>query len=313
MGGNKRINITYRDYRAAFHPDNTPKCKCGIPTVLRVVQKKRENYGRYFWMCHAGNVPGKEPCAFFLWAEFDDDGDPVWRRRRSRPSREIGRRRRHSLPLPVMVFCSALSQCLHSFLIPMSVSLGYRGRYCTMMPAYCHHAVQLHLDASLFPLKLRPPMPLSDLRSSAAGIAVATIMSDTAGWRAAPRRNVSGPTGRPVRAHAVSRAACRVCLSPAAGCLMLLAGRIGRQPGDATCASFSPASYPILPTDGNVDDEGTRCCCCCGSCVAGRRLTRCAASPSRSCAQGRRHLLPSYWGVKEDSCGPSVRGLGTAV
>ncbi|KAL2135983.1 hypothetical protein VTI74DRAFT_6032 [Chaetomium olivicolor] len=77
VAGNRRINITYRHYREGFHPRNTPRCPCGVPAVLRVVTKKRENWGRYFWMCHAGNVPGKEACAFFRWAEFDDDGNPV--------------------------------------------------------------------------------------------------------------------------------------------------------------------------------------------------------------------------------------------
>lgn len=77
IAGNKRINITYRDYREEFHPRHTPKCSCDIPCVLRVVQKKRENWGRYFWICHAGNVPGKASCSFFQWAEFDEDGNPV--------------------------------------------------------------------------------------------------------------------------------------------------------------------------------------------------------------------------------------------
>ncbi|KAF7881491.1 hypothetical protein EAF00_011860 [Botryotinia globosa] len=78
ISGNRRINITYRDYKASLHPKFTPKCKCGVPTVLRVVQRKKENLGRYFWMCHAGNVPGKEGCTYFEWAEFDDDGNPAW-------------------------------------------------------------------------------------------------------------------------------------------------------------------------------------------------------------------------------------------
>jgi hypothetical protein len=30
------------------------------------------------WMCYAGYAPGKEGCTFFQWAEFNDDGDPVW-------------------------------------------------------------------------------------------------------------------------------------------------------------------------------------------------------------------------------------------
>ncbi|TGO50797.1 hypothetical protein BOTNAR_0379g00090 [Botryotinia narcissicola] len=78
ISGNRRINITYRDYKASLHPKFTPKCKCGVPTVLRVVQRKKENLGRYFWMCHAGNVPGKEGCTYFEWAEFEDDGNPTW-------------------------------------------------------------------------------------------------------------------------------------------------------------------------------------------------------------------------------------------
>lgn len=81
VAGNKRINVTYRDYKANLHPRFTPKCRCGIPTVLKVVQKKKENRGRYFWMCHAGFVPGKDGCTFFQWAEFDDDGNPIWEKK----------------------------------------------------------------------------------------------------------------------------------------------------------------------------------------------------------------------------------------
>ena len=80
IAGNKRINITYRNYKASLHPKFTPRCKCDVPCVLRVVQRKKENFGKYFWMCHAGNVPGKEGCSFFEWAKFDDDGNPVWRK-----------------------------------------------------------------------------------------------------------------------------------------------------------------------------------------------------------------------------------------
>ncbi|KAI4107784.1 MAG: hypothetical protein L6R37_001470 [Teloschistes peruensis] len=46
--------------------------------ILRCVQRKKENRGRYMWMCHAGLTPGKEGCTFFQWAEFDDDGEPQW-------------------------------------------------------------------------------------------------------------------------------------------------------------------------------------------------------------------------------------------
>ncbi|EFQ27765.1 GRF zinc finger [Colletotrichum graminicola] len=85
VAGNKRINITYRDYRAEMHPRHTPKCDCGIPCVLRVVQRKKENHGKYFWMCHGGNVPGKDSCSFFLWGRFDDDGNPIWTHTNRKP------------------------------------------------------------------------------------------------------------------------------------------------------------------------------------------------------------------------------------
>lgn len=78
VSGTARINITYRWYRESLHPRYTPRCRCGEHTVLRCVQRKRENRGRYMWMCYAGFAPGKKGCGFFQWAEFDDDGEPVW-------------------------------------------------------------------------------------------------------------------------------------------------------------------------------------------------------------------------------------------
>jgi hypothetical protein len=81
ISGTKRINITYRNYKSSMHPKFTPKCKCGIPAVLRVVQRKKENWGKYFWMCYAGNVPEKENCSYFEWANFDEDGEPIWNKK----------------------------------------------------------------------------------------------------------------------------------------------------------------------------------------------------------------------------------------
>jgi alkylated DNA repair dioxygenase AlkB len=78
ISGNKRINVTYRWYRASFHPKHTPRCRCGMPCVLRCVQRKKETKGRYMWMCYAGYAPGQVSCSFFQWADFDDDGEPVW-------------------------------------------------------------------------------------------------------------------------------------------------------------------------------------------------------------------------------------------
>ena len=85
VAGVRRINITYRDYRQRMHPRHTPQCECTVPCVLRVVQRKRENFGRYFWMCHANNTPGKDGCSFFQWAEFDDDGNPIFGKATSKP------------------------------------------------------------------------------------------------------------------------------------------------------------------------------------------------------------------------------------
>ncbi|KAJ5332667.1 uncharacterized protein MYU51_018793 [Penicillium brevicompactum] len=78
IAGNRRINITYRWYRGTLHPRYTPRCKCGQHAILRCARRKQESRGRYMWMCYAGYTPGKEGCSFFQWAEFDDDGDPVW-------------------------------------------------------------------------------------------------------------------------------------------------------------------------------------------------------------------------------------------
>ncbi|KAJ5061783.1 hypothetical protein J3E74DRAFT_37691 [Bipolaris maydis] len=78
LAGNKRINVTYRWYRESLHPKFTPRCRCGVPTVLRCAMRKKESRGRYMWMCHVGFVPGKEGCGFFVWAEFDADGEPPW-------------------------------------------------------------------------------------------------------------------------------------------------------------------------------------------------------------------------------------------
>lgn len=99
VAGSKRINITYRYYKPAFHPRFTPRCECGIATVLRFVrpnqrpeqqqqqQKKKGvveegkeelDQGWYAWMCHANYVPGQKGCGFFERAVFDDDGMPAW-------------------------------------------------------------------------------------------------------------------------------------------------------------------------------------------------------------------------------------------
>jgi alkylated DNA repair dioxygenase AlkB len=81
LSGNRRINITYRWYRESLYPRYTPRCHCGSHAILRCVQRKRETRGRYMWMCYAGYAPGKKSCSFFQWAEFDDDGEPIWEKK----------------------------------------------------------------------------------------------------------------------------------------------------------------------------------------------------------------------------------------
>ncbi|CAL5866919.1 uncharacterized protein PFLUO_LOCUS1131 [Penicillium psychrofluorescens] len=78
VSGNRRINVTYRWYRDTFHPRYTPRCRCGVHTILRCSQRKKETRGQYMWMCYASFTPGKQGCSFFQWAVFDDDGEPVW-------------------------------------------------------------------------------------------------------------------------------------------------------------------------------------------------------------------------------------------
>lgn len=78
LAGNKRINITYRHYKSWLHPKLTPTCKCGVPCVLRCVQRRKISRGRYCWMCHVNYTPGKEGCGWFEWAVFDADGRPSW-------------------------------------------------------------------------------------------------------------------------------------------------------------------------------------------------------------------------------------------
>jgi len=108
VAGGKRINVTYRWYREEFAPENTPLCKCGAPCVLKSVMRRKTTLGKYVWMCQVGGrvdgegvgagegkedgvsgkreieetenakVLGGKGCGYFEWAEFDDDGVPMW-------------------------------------------------------------------------------------------------------------------------------------------------------------------------------------------------------------------------------------------
>lgn len=84
---NSRINITFRFYRPDFHSSTTPKCKCGVPCILRPDMKNRyvmpdaakrsdtpekTNRGvttKYWWTCYAGAQNDGKGCN--LWKVMD--------------------------------------------------------------------------------------------------------------------------------------------------------------------------------------------------------------------------------------------------
>lgn len=56
VSGNVRINITYRDYLAAYAPDKIPQCDCKRPMILRTVRDPSagaddDGKYRYAWYC----------------------------------------------------------------------------------------------------------------------------------------------------------------------------------------------------------------------------------------------------------------------
>lgn len=73
---NIRINLTFRFYRPDFHPSTIPRCKCGVPMILRPDMKGRPRKGeerrreiKYWWTCYSGAQSEKEGCG--LWQVFD--------------------------------------------------------------------------------------------------------------------------------------------------------------------------------------------------------------------------------------------------
>ncbi|KAJ1660934.1 hypothetical protein IWQ61_000195 [Dispira simplex] len=69
LSSDTRISLTFRYYRPEFTPARTPQCHCGIPCQLRVVTKREESLGRYFYFCQADQQHGKDRCTFFRWLE----------------------------------------------------------------------------------------------------------------------------------------------------------------------------------------------------------------------------------------------------
>ncbi|EPQ58372.1 hypothetical protein GLOTRDRAFT_36273 [Gloeophyllum trabeum ATCC 11539] len=72
---NCRINITFRFYRPDFHPSTIPRCKCGIPTVLRADQKnKQDGSDKYWWHCNAAAQNEGKDCGFWKVLDIKAEG-----------------------------------------------------------------------------------------------------------------------------------------------------------------------------------------------------------------------------------------------
>jgi len=86
---NARINITFRFFRPDYKPSNTPKCKCGVPCILRPDMKnrytlpvdddgsskakgkspRRDAVTKYWWTCHAAAANEGKGCG--MWQVMD--------------------------------------------------------------------------------------------------------------------------------------------------------------------------------------------------------------------------------------------------
>lgn len=73
---NCRINITFRFYRPDFHPSSIPRCKCGIPTILRPDMKNRTDgkTDKYWWTCYAGAQNDGKGCDFWKVMDMEKEG-----------------------------------------------------------------------------------------------------------------------------------------------------------------------------------------------------------------------------------------------
>lgn len=67
--GTLRFSLTFRHYPSDFIR-NLPKCRCGIPMLLRRAFKSKDTRGMYFWLCE--NVYQNKDCGAFEWANFDN-------------------------------------------------------------------------------------------------------------------------------------------------------------------------------------------------------------------------------------------------
>lgn len=75
---NARINITFRFYRPDFQPSSIPRCRCGVPCILRPDMKNRYAapageektiVTKYWWTCYAGAQNDGKGCG--MWTVMD--------------------------------------------------------------------------------------------------------------------------------------------------------------------------------------------------------------------------------------------------
>jgi len=76
---NCRINITFRFYRPDFRPPSIPRCKCGVPTILRPDMKNRTDgtTDKYWWTCYAGAQNDGKGCNFWKVMDMKAEGRSV--------------------------------------------------------------------------------------------------------------------------------------------------------------------------------------------------------------------------------------------
>ncbi|CCL99337.1 uncharacterized protein FIBRA_01355 [Fibroporia radiculosa] len=89
---NARINITFRFYRPDYRSESTPKCKCGVPCILRPDMKnryvdpntanaherrdegfKKNVVAKYWWTCYAGAQNDGKGCN--MWKVMDAEAE----------------------------------------------------------------------------------------------------------------------------------------------------------------------------------------------------------------------------------------------
>ncbi|KAH9951945.1 hypothetical protein B0H21DRAFT_775539 [Amylocystis lapponica] len=88
---NARINITFRFYRPDFRAASTPRCRCGVPCILRPDMKNRYSdpaappraepspgrkdlVAKYWWTCYAGAQNDGKGCNFWKIMDVEAEG-----------------------------------------------------------------------------------------------------------------------------------------------------------------------------------------------------------------------------------------------